>query len=49
MAQNVASSAGLPDGAMIPSMIAQAMQTLFRFREVTIPKRPLNSDLDNEL
>ena len=49
MARNLASSAGLPDGAMIPSMIAQAMQTLFRFREVTNPKRPLSSDLDNEL
>ena len=49
MAGNVASSAGLPDGAMIPSMIAQAMQTLFRFREVTTPKRPLSNDLDNEL
>ena len=38
-----------PDGAMIPSMIAQALQTLFRFREVTIPKRPLRDALDNEL
>ena len=45
----VAPSVGFPDGAMIPSMVAQAMQVLFRFREVTNPKRPLRDDLDNEL
>ena len=49
MPGHVAPFIRFPDGAMIPLMIAQALQTLFRFREVTNPKRPLRNTLDNEL
>ena len=49
MAEGAASFIDLPDGAMIPSMVAQAMRKLYRFREVTNPKRPLASPLSNEL
>ena len=46
---NATAAVGLPDGAMIPSTIAQAMTTLFRFREVSSPALPLADALDYEL
>ena len=46
---SASAAAGLPDGAMIPSTIAQAMTTIFRFREVSSPALPLTDPLDYEL
>lgn len=40
---------GYADGAMIPSTIAQAMQSIFRFRELEMLGTPLSSFTDYEL
>ena len=39
----------IPDGAMIPSTFAQALQQVFRFRPLTNSLRPLNDPTDYEL
>lgn len=38
-----------PDAAVIPSMMAQALRTVFRFRDLPDPSRPLSDALDYEL
>ena len=38
-----------PDGAMVPSTVAQALQQVFRFRALTSPTRPLADPTDYEL